>query len=509
MLTQNEIMKQILTVRHESPEQERELCFTLLSQCEDRYEEAFARTYLADALSSMGLLDSAIQECKKALDITLRNTYEELSLTLYNLIGIIYTYTDDEQGALDYYFKGIKLATRMNDNMMCGALFANIAFLYRKFKAYDIVQKASENKMRVAFNDYVYSRELAGIELQRGQPDRAMEILQQIDNLEEHLDDTELLIMYAAYYQQKQNKEESLKYLKIVLEQIEKDDNQFQRISYYFDIIETLLLLKEYEEAEKIAQKAEVVLRGMNIPGKWVMLAEYEIQIYEKLGDSQKAGRAYEMYYKKDVQQSENRKQTEVKRLKKRIELQKEINKRADIEARKIMLVSQSEQDELTKIYNRRGIKRHVGAKFKETQQLQKSFSIAIVDVDYFKEYNDTYGHPAGDNILQTIAQILEESVSKAGIVGRYGGDEFLIAIAQRNSEEVEQIICCIREKLKQKAIKNRRSTVSEYVTVSIGAVNVVPERKTLLSEYIHAADHALYEIKKTSKNGFLVLSSF
>ena len=519
MLTQNEIMKQILTVRHESPEQERELCFTLLSQCEDHYEEAFARTYLADALSSMGLLDSAIQECKKALDITLRNNYEELSLTLYNLIGIIYTHTDDEQGALDYYFKGIKLATRMNDNMMCGALFANIAFLYRKFQAYDkaietlrmaydIVQKASENKMRVAFNDYVYSRELAGIELQRGQPDRAMEILQQVDNLEEHLDDTEL-IMYAAYYQQKQNKEESLKYLKIVLEQIEKDDNQFQRISYYFDIIETLLLLEEYEEAEKIAQKAEVVLRGMNIPGKWVMLAEYEIQIYEKLGDSQKAGRAYEMYYKKDVQQSENRKQTEVKRLKKRIELQKEINKRADIEARKIMLVSQSEQDELTKIYNRRGIKRHVGVKFKETQQLQKSFSIAIVDVDYFKEYNDTYGHPAGDNILQTIAQILEESVSKAGIVGRYGGDEFLIAIAQRNSAEVEQIICRIREKLKQKAIKNRRSTVSEYVTVSIGAVNVVPERNTLLSEYIHAADHALYEIKKTSKNGFLVLSSF
>ena len=523
MLTQNEIMKQILTVRHESPEQERELCFTLLSQCEDRYEEAFARTYLADALSSMGLLDSAIQECKKALDITLRNNYEELSLTLYNLIGIIYTYTDDEQGALDYYFKGIKLATRMNDNMMCGALFANIAFLYRKFQAYDkaietlrmaydIVQKASENKMRVAFNDYVYSRELAGIELQRGQPDRAMEILQQIDNLEEHLDDTELLIMYAAYYQQKQNKEESLKYLKIVLEQIEKDDNQFQRISYYFDIIETLLLLKEYEEAEKNAQKAEVVLRGMNIPGKWVMLAEYEIQIYEKLGDSQKAGRAYEMYYKKDVQQSENRKQTEVKRLKKRIELQKEINKRADIEARKIMLVSQSEQcvpSAQRGAADADGIKRHVGAKFKETQQLQKSFSIAIVDVDYFKEYNDTYGHPAGDNILQTIAQILEESVSKAGIVGRYGGDEFLIAIAQRNSEEVEQIICRIREKLKQKAIKNRRSTVSEYVTVSIGAVNVVPERKTLLSEYIHAADHALYEIKKTSKNGFLVLSSF
>ena len=55
MLTQNEIMKQILTVRHESPEQERELCFTLLSQCEDRYEEAFARTYLADAFIFHGI----------------------------------------------------------------------------------------------------------------------------------------------------------------------------------------------------------------------------------------------------------------------------------------------------------------------------------------------------------------------------------------------------------------------------------------------------------------------
>ena len=80
MLTQNEIMKQILTVRHESPEQERKLCFTLLSQCEDHYEEAFARTYLADALSSMGLLDSAIQECKKALDIISLELYIHISM---------------------------------------------------------------------------------------------------------------------------------------------------------------------------------------------------------------------------------------------------------------------------------------------------------------------------------------------------------------------------------------------------------------------------------------------
>lgn len=65
MLTQNEIMKQILTVRHESPEQERELCFTLLSQCEDRYEEAFARTYLADALSSMGFLTVRFRNVRK------------------------------------------------------------------------------------------------------------------------------------------------------------------------------------------------------------------------------------------------------------------------------------------------------------------------------------------------------------------------------------------------------------------------------------------------------------
>lgn len=519
-MTQNEIMRQILNVRHESPEQERELCFTLLSQCKDYYEEAFARTYLADALSSMGLFDSAIQECKKALDITLKNNYEELSLTLYNLIGIIYTYTDDEQGALDYYFKGIKLATKRNDDMMCGALFANIAFLYRKFQAYDkaidtlrmaydIVEKASENKAHVAFNNYIYSRELAGIELQRGETDRAMQILQQVENIEEHQDDVELLTMYAAYYQQKHNKEEALKYLNTAIEHIEKDNNQFQKISYYFDIIETLLSLEEYEAAEEIAQKSEIILRGMNIPGKWIMLAEYEIQIYEKLGNSQKADRAYRMYYEKDIEQSENRRQAEVKRLKKRIELQKEIDKRADIEARKIQLVSQSEQDELTKIYNRRGIKKHVGMKYKEAQQLKKFFSIAIVDVDFFKEYNDTYGHLEGDHILQIIAQVLKESVLNEGIVGRYGGDEFLIAIVQKNSEEIQQIICQMREKLEQKAIENRKSTVSKYVTVSIGAVNVVPERNTLLSEYIHAADHALYEIKKTSKDGFLVLSSF
>ena len=135
-------------------------------------------------------------------------------------------------------------------------------------------------------------------------------------------------------------------------------------------------------------------------------------------------------------------------------------------------------------------------------------FAVMIVDVDYFKEFNDTYGHLAGDDCLKQIAGALTSALDDKGIVGRYGGDEFLVAVTDRKTEEITDIIINIRQKIKNLMLENVNSKISKYLTVTIGAVNAVPGKQTDILEYMHAADTALYEIKKDSKNGFYVKDS-
>lgn len=519
MLTNKDIMDEILNIRYKSPEKERELCFELLSQSDDDYSKAFARTYLADALHSLGLLESAIGECQMALEITEKNQYEKLSLTLYNLVGIIYTHIEDEQGALDYYFKGINLAKKIQDYMMCGALLANIAFVYRKFgaydkasvaleKAYNMAKEAVQNDAHIEFDDKFYYKQTAGIALQKKEPDVAFPLLQKVDACGEYTEDTEMMTLYAVYYAQRNEKEKSRSYLNIVMDNMENESNEFERLSYYFDVIDVYMELQEFEKAQKVVQKAKSILRGMNISAKWVKLANYEVEISKALGDEKNLQKAYQLFYEKDTQFDENRKQAAIKRLKKRIELQSEIDKHADMEAAQAILITKSERDELTGIFNRRGIRKYLSGKYCYAQQQEKMFAVMIVDVDYFKEFNDTYGHLAGDDCLKQIAGTLTSALDDKGIVGRYGGDEFLVAVTDRKTEEITDIIINIRQKIKNLMLENVNSKISKYLTVTIGAVNAVPGKQTDILEYMHAADTALYEIKKDSKNGFYVKDS-
>ena len=94
----NRYMDQILEVRHQSPDEERELCLKLPEMNETEYVRAFAHTYLADAFHSMGMLDKAMDEYRAAMDLIGEKEYDKLSLTLYNLAGVISIGLDDEQG---------------------------------------------------------------------------------------------------------------------------------------------------------------------------------------------------------------------------------------------------------------------------------------------------------------------------------------------------------------------------------------------------------------------------
>ena len=125
---------------------------------------------------------------------------------------------------------------------------------------------------------------------------------------------------------------------------------------------------------------------------------------------------------------------------------------------------------------------------------------IAMLDIDFFKEYNDTHGHPAGDEVLKTIANILKESTRDNDLVGRYGGEEFILCFSNITSKDaVFAITQRIRRKIEEYPFKGRESQPTEKLTVSIGISNPGQERD--LDSLIEEADKALYKSKQEGKN--------
>lgn len=154
--------------------------------------------------------------------------------------------------------------------------------------------------------------------------------------------------------------------------------------------------------------------------------------------------------------------------------------------------------DELTQIANRRYFEQQL---IKSVQQ-RGEVSLLLCDVDFFKLYNDSYGHPTGDQCLMQVAQTLKQSVRRSDVVARYGGEEFAIILPGTPIEVAERVANRILEQVRAMNLPHPSSKVSDRVTLSCGIASVVTERSTfqLLDGTIHQlverADKALYQSK-------------
>ncbi|MCU0533795.1 MAG: diguanylate cyclase [Hydrococcus sp. Prado102] len=158
--------------------------------------------------------------------------------------------------------------------------------------------------------------------------------------------------------------------------------------------------------------------------------------------------------------------------------------------------------DELTQVANRRYFNEYLAKEWLRARREQKPLSLILGDVDYFKPYNDTYGHPAGDICLQKVAKALSQTIKRpADLVARYGGEEFVIILPNTNSKGAIQIAQNIQIAIRELKISHKRSQVSEYVTLSMGISVLIPPQNFSSETLINTADRALYEAKKQGRD--------
>jgi len=157
-------------------------------------------------------------------------------------------------------------------------------------------------------------------------------------------------------------------------------------------------------------------------------------------------------------------------------------------------------RDGLTDLYNHRYFQENLAQEIPRSERHGKKFSLVFLDVDFFKQYNDTHGHPAGDTVLIALAKLLKGALRKSDILARYGGEEFVLILPETSRENAFAVAENIRKKIADHPFPGRETQPHGMITVSMG-IAVFPEDGRDGSALLQHADSALYRAKEGGRN--------
>jgi len=158
--------------------------------------------------------------------------------------------------------------------------------------------------------------------------------------------------------------------------------------------------------------------------------------------------------------------------------------------------------DGLTQVANRRRFDQYLHDEWRRMRRDHTPLALIMIDIDYFKAYNDHYGHQAGDDCLRQVAIVLTRAVKRpADLVARYGGEEFAVVLPNTDRDGAEQVAFNIQQQLRRCRIPHAASAIGPYVTVSQGVAARCPEPKDEAEDLLRQADGALYQAKHEGRN--------
>jgi diguanylate cyclase (GGDEF)-like protein len=174
----------------------------------------------------------------------------------------------------------------------------------------------------------------------------------------------------------------------------------------------------------------------------------------------------------------------------------------AQLAAKNQRLTHLANIDELTQVANRRAFEQYLQQEWQRSLREHQPISLILCDVDFFKEFNDGYGHLAGDQCLYQVAQALCDSTKRpTDLIARYGGEEFAVILPNTNEEGAKQLTARILSQIRAQLIPHKDSAISHYLTVSLGSATIVPQARMDWHELIDVADRGLYQAKAQGRD--------
>ena len=237
---------------------------------------------------------------------------------------------------------------------------------------------------------------------------------------------------------------------------------------------------------------------------------ELRMKYYHMIGDEANYTKTTVEYAEMALQREMERNRIVSHNILTRMRLEDEEAKRKEAERSNVVLKERSEHDALTGLNNRFKLNELSEAAFQRAWLSQKPLTVEILDIDCYKQFNDNYGHQAGDDCLIQIAGAIRSMEEFPRIhTARYGGDEFVVVYEEYTLEEVEKLAATLQQRIEALNIEHKHSAVSDHVTISQGLFHKTPVAGNKLWDFMYCADMALYIIKRTNKGSFHIATDF
>ena len=267
-----------------------------------------------------------------------------------------------------------------------------------------------------------------------------------------------------------------------------------------------LLKLDKLQEFLNLTRQIERCADGVGLQKK---LLELLLKYYKKIGDMKMCEETAVKYYDAVELCEGMRNKIISHNISIRLHLDEEFAKRKEVERTNLILKQKSERDALTGMNNRYKLTELSELVFYRAYNNATPLTVEILDIDYYKQFNDNYGHQAGDECLIKIAEAIRSMEEYPNVyTARYGGDEFVLIYEDYTVEEVEKMARILRNKIHDLNIEHRYSKVSDRITISQGLFCRIPTGSNKPWDFLHCADMVLYGVKGRSRDSFHVATS-
>ena len=489
---------------------------------------AYGNYYMSEYYYHMTDYEKSMEYGRKGLLYATRADEKDIVARAYNIMGILYRSDENYAYAIENYLKSAEYAKKAGLFYEYAMVTGNIALLFFEIQDYDkamsyykeslaYYEYAKQNQFYY-FNKATVLQSLAEIHVMKGEYDDAgrivKEVLELISVREEgyRIVDAVPIYMFVSIYNHKIGKDaERDRYIALAVEAMKTEKYVIEIYETSLKFCDMLLEINRYDEFENIMSyykdckdcKDEEFQDGMMSVQR--ILMKYYLKMgkfSEYIGCSEAFLASYDNKLKnhnKDIKNIINLR-TNLNDTIVEIDEIKEYGEKMRIKA---------ETDELTGLANRTGYNNYSEMMFEKAYSEKSLYGVALIDVDFFKQYNDRYGHLKGDECLKSIAYVLLGEKNEHVYPARYGGDEFVIVFTGMEQRQIREVVKRIKQKVADLAIVNEDSKVNEYITLSQGAFVRVPNGQNKLWDFMSKADDVLYRVKKYGKNSYRVVDDF
>jgi len=438
-----------------------------------------------------------------------------------NMLGIMSLNRGNPPFAMDYYMKAMRYCREYKLPDLEWMVHMNMGNLYLHVSDFD---RAREHlNVALAYikahpDQEDYYRSLTAIysglgraDLNQQEFDGAGKFLRAMETeTRDHLEDSDKILVDcfgAKFYYALGKMDRCLEYVASIKENFSDRVPIMDVFDDVYEYLEVLLDLNDGEDFFPSLIRVEKLTKQTSVRFLERRMVDLRIKWYKKTDDYENYAKEAVHYYELEqlMEQENHMMINNMLSLRDSLHDLAEINR--EVEKKNQILKKRSESDALTGLPNRFALNEYADEVFARAYKNGTGLAVEILDIDFFKEYNDNYGHPEGDKVIRFIADTIRDMEKYPGVfTARYGGDEFVIIYEGYSDRQGFSMAKELKKNILSKKITHEYTrTKTKLVTISQGIFWSVPQADDIIWNYLHAADQQLYRVKTRSRNSIMM----